>query len=157
MACCARRRRRQQPAHCLPTDLRTQHAAARCRSHANGLALALLLGVDGAILPPAVCRRTFNVSLDHLTDLDLWAPRPLGSLLDLPRMQEHWRAHHGIELQEARAAVGRLGGMPAAACPAGGAARSSARAAASCAPCIITPAPCLRTRRPALCRPPPCG
>lgn len=84
-----------------PSLTRTTAAPAPC-SHANGLALALLLGVDGAILPPAVCRRTFNVSLSQLASEDLWAPRPLSTLLDLHRMKEHWRQEHGIQLQEAR-------------------------------------------------------
>ena len=73
-------------------------------SHINGLALALLLGVDGAILPPAVCRATFNVTLDHLDDNELWSPQPLGTLLDMGKMQAHWRQRHGIELQEVRLA-----------------------------------------------------
>lgn len=72
------------------------------RSHINGLALALLLGVDGAILPPAICRATFNVTLEHLADDELWSPQPLGTLLDVQRMQSHWRERHGIELKEVR-------------------------------------------------------
>jgi hypothetical protein len=70
-------------------------------SHVNGLALALLLGVDGAILPPAVCRATFNTTLEHLADEALWSPQPLGTLLDVRKMQAHWRKRHNIDLQEA--------------------------------------------------------
>lgn len=80
-------------------------------SHINGLALALLLGVDGAILPPAVCRTTFNVTLDHLADDELWSPQPLGTLLDTGKMQAHWRKQHGIELQEVRGVVPVHAGM----------------------------------------------
>ena len=93
---------------CIPSDRAAPRTAPPfppyLRSQVNGLALALLLGVDGAILPPAVTRRTFNVTLDHLRDEDLWSTRPLGTLLDVERMREHWRAHHGIELQEASGA-----------------------------------------------------
>lgn len=63
--------------------------------------------MDGAILPPAVTRRTFNVTLDHLRDEDLWSTRPLGTLLDVERMRVHWRDHHGIALQQVSAAAGR--------------------------------------------------
>ena len=66
----------------------------------NGLALALLLGVDGAILPPAVCRATFNTTLEHLADDALWSPQPLGTLLDVRKMRTHWRERHGIHVQE---------------------------------------------------------
>jgi hypothetical protein len=79
-------------------------------SHMNGLALALMLGVDGAILPPAVCRATFNTTLAHLADDGLWSPQPLGTLLDVPQMQAHWREKHGIDLQEVRVCAGNIGG-----------------------------------------------
>ena len=98
------------PGACSAT---TSHAAAvpgtllrtPC-SHMNGLALALLLGVDGAILPPAVCRATFNTTLEHLRDDTLWSPQPLGTLLDVRKMQSYWREQHSIELQEVRACAG---------------------------------------------------
>lgn len=69
-------------------------------SHINGLALALLLGVDGVILPPAVARHTFNTTWAHLRDDNLWFTRPLDTLLDVERMRVHWREHHGIVVQE---------------------------------------------------------
>lgn len=76
------------------------------RSHVNGLALALLLGVDGVILPPAVSRRTFNTTLAHLRDETLWLPQPLGTLLDVRRMAAHWRERHSIQLHEVGGWVG---------------------------------------------------
>ena len=78
-------------------------------SHVNGLALALLLGVDGAILPPAICRATFNTTLEHLADDALWSPQPLGTLLDVRKMQAHWREQHSMDVQEVLCVLGGTG------------------------------------------------
>ncbi|PSC73527.1 alternative oxidase [Micractinium conductrix] len=71
-------------------------------SHVNALALAYAMGVDGVIMPPAQARETFNHTLEELMSKPLMTPRPLGTLLDLRKMQAHWRRNYGIALQEAR-------------------------------------------------------
>ena len=57
-----------KPAHRRPLPCRCCFPLCILCSHVNGLALVLMLGVDGAILPPAVCRATFNTTLAHLAD-----------------------------------------------------------------------------------------
>ena len=78
-----------KPAHRRPLPCRCCFPLCILCSHVNGLALVLMLGVDGAILPPAVCRATFNTTLAHLADDGLWSPQPLSTLLDVGRMQAH--------------------------------------------------------------------
>ena len=54
-------------------------------------------------------RETFNHTLEELMSKPLMTPRPLGTLLDLRKMQAHWRRNYGIALQEASGQAGRGG------------------------------------------------